>query len=116
MKKETGFPSPAQGYEAKNIDLNHLLINNPPATFFMQLVSADMAGFGFLPGSILIVDRSQKPGNGSFVVLRHFDELLCRELVLKENKIIFSNGKTDIEPNQYETEIIGTVRAIIKKL
>ena len=33
----TGFPSPAQGYESKIIDLNQILIKHPSATVFMQI-------------------------------------------------------------------------------
>ena len=29
---QAGFPSPAQGYEQKAIDLNTLMVANPPAT------------------------------------------------------------------------------------
>jgi hypothetical protein len=46
-KRTTGFASPAQGYEAKGIDLNSLIIQNPPATLFMGLASSDMAGMGY---------------------------------------------------------------------
>ena len=31
----TGFPSPAQGYESKGIDLNNVLIKHPSAAVFM---------------------------------------------------------------------------------
>jgi len=34
--KTAGFASPAQGYEETAIDLNGLLVKNPPATFFFM--------------------------------------------------------------------------------
>jgi DNA polymerase V len=57
--KVTGFASPAQGYEDTTIDLNSLLVKNPPATFFYRLESCDMAGLGLPKGAILAVDRSR---------------------------------------------------------
>jgi hypothetical protein len=33
--KTTGFASPAQGYEETPIDLNRLLITNPPRYLFL---------------------------------------------------------------------------------
>jgi hypothetical protein len=60
-QKTTGFASPAQGYEEQTIDLNRLLIRNPPATYFFRLDSSNMEEFGLARGSILIVDG---PRNG----------------------------------------------------
>jgi DNA polymerase V len=51
-EKATGFASPAQGYEEKTIDLNRLLIRNPPATYFVRLESADMETLGLPRGSV----------------------------------------------------------------
>ena len=42
MANETGFPSPAQGYEASAIDLNALLVTNPPATFYMRMQGSQL--------------------------------------------------------------------------
>ena len=35
----SGFPSPAQDYEGRTLDLNERLIKRPSATFFMQVVN-----------------------------------------------------------------------------
>jgi len=40
-KKATGFASPTQGYEEQGIDLNRLLIRNPPAAYFERLDTGD---------------------------------------------------------------------------
>ena len=65
----TGFPSPAQGYESKGIDLN------PSATVFMQIESSNYMHMGIFNGDILIVDRAKKITPNSLVVFeseRHF--------------------------------------------
>ena len=64
----TGFPSPAQGYESKGIDLNNILIKHPSATVFMQIESSCYMHMGIFNGDILIVDRAKKITPNSLVV------------------------------------------------
>jgi len=113
--KTTGFASPAQGYEEHTIDLNRLLIHNPPATYFLRLQTTEMEKAGLPQGSLLIVDRSKDPTHNSFVLIRHEGQLLCRLMLKQKGRIQFTNGTTDILPIMDETEIIGTVTASIKE-
>lgn len=64
----TGFPSPAQGYESKGIDLNNALIKHPSATVFMTIQSTRYQNMGIYSGDILIIDRSKKINPNSLVV------------------------------------------------
>jgi len=112
--KATGFASPAQGYENSTIDLNGLLIKNPPATFFFRLESGDMARLGLAKGSILVVDRSIDAKPDDFVLIVHEGRFLCRLMINDKNKIIFTNGKNEIMPTENDTAIIGVVTAAIR--
>jgi len=112
--KTTGFASPAQGYEEQGIDLNRLLIHNPPATYFLRLETGEMAALGLPRGSLLIVDRSKDPSPNQYVLLRHEGQFLCRLLAVQNGRPYFTNGTTDIHPIPDETEIIGTVTASIQ--
>jgi DNA polymerase V len=112
-QKTTGFASPAQGYEEEGIDLNRLLIRNPPATIFVRLDSGDLEALGLARGVILIVDRSIVPAANALVMLRHEGQFLCRLLTFKGGKAEFTNGKDRFNPIDDETEIIGTVTAAI---
>jgi len=113
--KTTGFASPAQGYEEEGIDLNRLLIHNPPATYFGRLETNSMEALGLPRGSLLIVDRSITPAPYSFVLIRHEGEFLCRQLLKHEGETVFTDGETCIIPKTGETEIIGTITASIKE-
>ena len=113
--KTTGFASPAQGYEEEGIDLNRLLIHNPPATYFGRLETNSMETLGLPQGSLLIVDRSINPAPYSFVLIRHEGEFLCRQLLKHQGKTVFTDGTTYIIPTTNETEIIGTITACIKE-
>ena len=112
-KKATGFASPTQGYEEQGIDLNQLLIKNPPATYFGRLETSDMEQYGLIRGTILIVDRSKNPLPDNFVLLRHDGQFLCRKMAQTHNGVFFTNGETAIYPILGETEILGVVTASI---
>lgn len=82
----TGFPSPAQGYESKGIDLNNVLIKHPSATVFMTIQSTRYQNMGIYSGDILIIDRSKKINPNSLVVYEsegHF--VLGRVFQIKKN-------------------------------
>ena len=63
-----GFPSPADDYIEEIIDLNELLVRNPPATFYIRAVGQSMIRVGIMDGDILVVDRSETGCHGDIVV------------------------------------------------
>ena len=60
-----GFPSPAETYVEKPLDLNNLLIYRPAATFFVRACGDSMTGAGIQSGDILVVDKSLTARDGS---------------------------------------------------
>lgn len=65
---EAGFPSPADDFIERSLDLNEQLIQNPIATFFVRAHGYSMDGAGIHEGDLLVVDRSVTPSHGSVVV------------------------------------------------
>lgn len=63
-----GFPSPAEDFQDDTIDLNELLVRNPPATFLYRAEGWSMLHAGICDGDILIVDRSVAPKDGDVVI------------------------------------------------
>jgi len=63
-----GFPSPADDYLDKGLDLNEFLIRRPAATFFIRVQGDSMLNAGIHSGDILVVDRSREARNNSVVV------------------------------------------------
>ncbi len=63
-----GFPSPAEDYMEKRLDLNDLLIKHPAATFFVRVEGDSMRDAGILSGDILVVDRALEAVHGKIVV------------------------------------------------
>ena len=77
-----GFPSPAQDYIEKSIDLNEQLISHPVATFFVRVEGDSMIGAGIFPDDVLIVDRAMNAVDGNVIVA-----VLNSELTVKRLKI-----------------------------
>ena len=63
-----GFPSPAETYVEKPLDLNNLLIYRPAATFFVRVCGDSMTGTGIQSGDILVVDKSLTARDGSIII------------------------------------------------
>ena len=79
-KVSAGFPSPADDYIEKSLDLNDLLIQKPAATFFVRAQGESMLGAGIHPNDILVVDRSLEPVPGRIVICALDGELVVKRL------------------------------------
>ena len=79
-KVAAGFPSPADDYVEKNLDLNELLVQKPAATFFVRAQGESMLGAGIHPNDILVVDRSIEPIPGKIVICALNGELTVKRL------------------------------------
>jgi DNA polymerase V len=63
-----GFPSPAEDYLEKRLDLNEHLVARPEATYFVRVSGDSMIGAGIHHGDLLVVDRSLDPKPGNVVI------------------------------------------------
>lgn len=79
-KVAAGFPSPADDYVEKNLDLNELLVQKPAATFFVRAQGESMLGAGIHPNDILVVDRSMEAVPGKIVICALNGELTVKRL------------------------------------
>lgn len=116
MTRETGFPSPARGYEAESIDLNTLLIPNPPATFLMRMSGDRLAYRGINDGDLLVVDRSRPPVPGSLTVIRQDGDFMCRELAREHGRAVLLLDAERVLPLDEDCPVFGTVTAVIRRL
>ncbi len=89
-KVAAGFPSPADDYIEKTLDLNDLLIQKPAATFFVRAEGESMLGAGIHPNDILVVDRSIKPIIGKIIICALYGELTVKRLKSVADKIILA--------------------------
>lgn len=77
-----GFPSPAEDFEDEAIDLNDLLVRNPPATYLYRAEGWSMIHAGICDGDILVVDRSVTPQDGDIVLAVWEGQVVCKVLVI----------------------------------
>ena len=115
---QVGWPSPADDYIEKSIDLHQLLIKAPAATYLVRASGDSMLNAGINNGAILIVDRSLEPKHGDIVIASVDGAYACKRLqlvpkvgLLSENikypPIFLKNGQ--------ELDIMGVVTAAINQ-
>lgn len=116
---QAGFPSPAQGYEQKGIDLNQLMVANPPATYFVRAQGDSMLDAGIRDGDMLVVDFSKQSRHGDIVIAKLDDSFTVKRLYKRRGTIRLcpenkAAGYEPIVPQEGQTlEIIGVVGWVI---
>lgn len=114
---QSRFPSPAQDYEQKFLDLNDRYITNPPATFFFQVKGDSMIGAGIYDGATVIVDRALKPKSSSIVIADVDGEWMVKRLYKRGNVVKLLSENPDHAPivlaEGQELVIFGVVTYVI---
>ncbi|QSR87660.1 translesion error-prone DNA polymerase V autoproteolytic subunit [Candidatus Methylacidiphilum infernorum] len=117
-----GFPNPADDHLEKSLSLDELLIKRPAATFFVKASGNSMEGEGIRDGDILVVDRAEKPKNGSIVVAAINGELVVKKLWMEAGhswlKSVPAEGTKAFSMEiheEVELVIWGVVTAVIHK-
>lgn len=83
-KVAAGFPSPAQDYIDKTLDMNEHLIKNEAATFVVTVSSRSMLGVGIDIGDELVVDRSIEAKHEDIVVVWIDNEFTVKRLIIED--------------------------------
>ena len=116
---QAGFPSPADSYIDKTLDLNELLISHPAATFFVRVIGDSMKNASILSGDVLVVDRSLEPSDSSIVVAVVNGEFTVKKLVKKEGRIFLAPENPAYPIMEITTEcdfqVWGVVTYVIHK-
>lgn len=82
-----GFPSPAADYMEEEIDFNQYLKPRPNATFVIRVKGDSMIDAHIINDSLLIVDRSLKPTNGSIIIAIVDNEFTVKRLIKNSSGI-----------------------------
>lgn len=86
-KIAAGFPSPAEDYIDKTVDMNELLISNKEATFIVQVESLSMKNIGIHINDYLIVDRSIRSQHNDIVVAFIDNDFTVKRLMITQNML-----------------------------
>lgn len=119
-KVPAGFPSPADDYLDKRLDLNEYLIKHPAATFFVKVQGDSMIQAGIHSGDILIVDRALEPADRRIVVAAVNGELVVKRLRKKRERIFLASENPDYKEMEVTPEmgfeVWGVVTHVIHAL
>lgn len=115
-----GFPSPAEDYTDRSIDLNKELIKNPYATFLARVKGFSMKDAGIEPGDILVIDKSLEPENNRIAVC-YIDGEFVLKRIRKDKDCVWLIPENDaFKPIKITEEndfcVWGIVTYMIKKL
>jgi len=115
-----GFPSPADDFKESKISIDQEVVKNESATFYARVVGQSMQGAGLDDGDLIVIDRSQEPGNGKIAVCYVDGEFTVKRLKV-ENECIYlmpENKKYKALKVTEENQLIiwGVVTFVIKKL
>ena len=83
-----GFPSPAEDYMDKKLDLNELIITHPASTFFVRASGNSMIGAGIFPNSLMVIDRYPTPKSSQVVVAVLNGDYTVKRYVRKGKSIL----------------------------
>jgi DNA polymerase V len=115
-----GFPSPAEDYRERTLDLHDHLVKHPAATFFVRVEGDSMINVGIFSGDLLIVDRSLPADFGKIVIALIDGEFTVKRLLQKNGHIILQPENPSFAPimvKQPEHLIIwGVVTYVIHHL
>lgn len=119
-KISAGFPSPAEDFIERKLDLNEYLIKNPTATFFVKVSGHSMINAGIHDGDILVVDRSLEPANNKIVIGVVNGEFTVKRLLKKNNKLFLMPENPDYKPieinESMDASVWGVVTYTIRKI
>jgi DNA polymerase V len=112
-----GFPSPAQDYVERRIDLNELMIQHPSATYFVKSSGDSMRDAGIGEGDLLVIDSSRKAAHGDIVIAAVDGEFTVKRLQLHPIVMLKPENaayKPIVIGSEDNLEVFGVVTFIVK--
>jgi DNA polymerase V len=114
-----GFPSPADDYIEKNLDLNDMMVSHPAATFYVRVEGDSMKDAGIQSGDLLVVDRAVEAADGKIVVAILNGEFTVKRIRIRNShvRLIPENplySPIDID-QESDFQVWGVVTYVIHK-
>lgn len=116
---KAGFPSPADDHIEEKLDLNHLMVEHPAATFFLRVEGYSMENANIYPEDILVVDRALTAQDGQIVVAILNGEFTVKRMKKDKECLFLLAESPDFQPIKVTPEtdfqVWGVVTFIIHK-
>ncbi|MBN2143437.1 MAG: translesion error-prone DNA polymerase V autoproteolytic subunit [Candidatus Aureabacteria bacterium] len=115
-----GFPSPADDFIERKLDLNEFLVRHPSSTFFVRVSGDSMIGAGINHNDILIVDRSLEVSDKAVIIAVLDGELTVKRYREKDGKKYLMSENPRFKPMEIGEktpfELWGVVTSVIHKV
>ncbi|BDQ37751.1 umuD protein [Pseudodesulfovibrio nedwellii] len=115
-----GFPSPAEEYFEKTLDLNEHLVPRPEATFFVRVCGDSMIGAAIHHDDLLVVDRSRTPRSGDVIIACVDGEFTVKRLRKTATGLELAPENPEYPPvplsEDTDFQVWGVVQHVIHKL
>lgn len=112
-----GFPSPADDFIDKKLDLQELLVKHPASTFFVRVEGESMLHAGIHPGDILVVDRAVPAADQKIVIAALNGELTVKRIRKLKTQLFLVPDNPEFPPlevtEEMQFEIWGVVTYVI---
>lgn len=114
-----GFPSPAQDYMDRSIDLNRELVPHPESTFYGRVEGDSMEDRGIFEGDIMVIDKSLEPRNGDVAVCMVDGEYTVKFVEFHADHVMLIPANPAYRPLRVEADeqfdVWGVVTYVIHK-
>jgi len=117
-----GFPSPADDYAEKRLDLNDVVVAHPISTFFMRVAGDSMRDACIYDGDIIAVDRALTATHNSIIVARLGEGFTLKRLqMIKGSRRVFLKSEHPATPaievtGRRDFKIFGVVTWVMHRL
>ena len=116
-KVQAGFPSPADDYIERYLDLNAEYIKHPSATFLVTATGDSMIDAGIYSGDVLVVDKSLDAVDGKIVIAAINGELTVKRLSRKNGRVQLMPANPKYQPiditEEQDVVIWGVVTLVL---
>ena len=117
---QAGFPSPAEHYVERELDLNDYLTSHRDATYYVRVTGESMTGANIFPGDVLCVDRSLDFFDGAIVVASVDGEFTVKYLRKDGNTFLLEAANPRFPPIRFtpaqDIRFWGVVTGIVRKI
>jgi len=108
-----GFPSPAEDFIDKKLDLNEHMVKHPAATFFVKVQGNSMVGAGIHHGDVLVVDRALEAENRKIVVAALNGELTVKRLRKSKGRLFLASENPEFKEMEVTSEMSFEVWGVV---
>lgn len=112
-----GFPSPADDYKERVLDLNDLVIAEPTATFHLRVRGNSMKDAGIQDGDYIVVDKALEARHNDIIIARLGNRYTVKRLSTEDGKLSLVPANPFYRPipitEHTDFAVWGVVRAVI---